>query len=225
MTNPRRVNVLEVTGICGGGLGRHVRGLCEDLLLQGHRVTLVYTPHDIDQALQQFASDRQKEIGFIPLDIRREVSPVSDIRAIDALMRLIRLEGPFDVIHGHSAKGGVIARIAGRFSGVPTVYTPNALIMSSPEISRLQATVYTLIERALGHRATSRIIAVSEEERELILELKLVPNERVVLIENGIDDEDIEYFSTRTACQDMSQKPCTEPIILPADQGDGTDVE
>ncbi len=33
--------------------------------------------------------------------------------------------GRFDIIHGHGAKGGLIARVAGRRLGVPSLYTPH----------------------------------------------------------------------------------------------------
>lgn len=208
-TPENRIRVLEVVGICGGGLGRHVRGLSEGLVEQGHQVTVAYTPHSVDQAFQRFVDDRRHEIRFVPLEIQREISPASDLRAIVRLMRLIRREGPFDVVHGHSAKGGAIARIAGRLFGVPTVYTPNSLIMSSPAVSRTEAAVYTLIERLFGHLATSRLITVSDAEREFILKLKLVPRERLVLVENGIEDENFVGFSPKTVDKPLDERPLT----------------
>lgn len=203
------VNVLEVVGICGGGLGRHVRYLCQDLVAQGNRLTVAYSPHSVDRAFQEFVAERGDEIHFVPLRIRREISPVSDLRAILQLLRLIRREGPFDVVHGHSAKGGAIARIAGCWSGTPTVYTPHSLIMSSPEISGAKAAVYTLIERILGRWATSKIIAVSEDEREFVLKLKLVPANLVTLIENGVEARDFECPSESVICEDITKVPLT----------------
>ena len=209
------MNILQVIGICGGGLGRHVRDLCQDLAAQGNRLTVVYAPHTVDKAFQRFVSERGDEILFIPLRVRREISPISDLRAIVQLLRLIRREGPFNIVHGHSAKGGAIARIAGYLSGIPTVYTPHSLIMSSPEVSHMKVAAYTLIERLLGHWATSKIIAVSEDERELILNLKLVPDsDLVALVENGIENQDFEYSSEESICERISQTPLTFGTIL-----------
>ena len=209
MTNLRPTRILEVVEACGAGVGRHVRALCKGLVARDQEVTVAYAPYRVDEAFQRFLVEYRKEIRFVPLTVRREISPVSDLRAVSQLVNLIREEGRFDIVHGHSAKGGAIARIAGRWCGIPTVYTPHALIMSSPEISRVQATVYTLVERALGHYATSRIIAVSEEERRLILKLGLVPTSRVELIKNGLDDQDFQYFFKRSDCADISQQPLT----------------
>jgi glycosyltransferase involved in cell wall biosynthesis len=153
--------------------------------------------------------DHQNEIRFVPLKIHHGISPASDVRGVAQLLRLIKLEGPFDIVHGHSAKGGAIARIAGRLSGVPTVYTPNGLIMSYPHISRAKAGVYALLERILGYWATSSFVTVSEGERNLILKLKLAPSERITLIENCVNVEDFEYFSEEPTYKDISEKPLT----------------
>jgi glycosyltransferase involved in cell wall biosynthesis len=113
------------------------------------------------------------------------------------------------VVHGHSAKGGTIARIAGRRFNTPTVYTPHGLIMSSPETPRLRAALYTSIEYVLGHWATSRMIAVSEGEREFVRKLRLVPADRIVVVENGLDDEEIPHLSGEGDREDLSRKPLT----------------
>lgn len=195
------MNILQVVESCGAGVGRHVRGLCEGAVTQGHRVTVAYAPHRLDEAFRQFVTNRENKIRFAPLKLKREVSPASDSVGVFRLVRLIQHEGPFDVIHGHSSKGGALARLAGRWSRVPTVYTPHSLIMSSPGVSGAKAIAYTLVERALGNWATSRMIAVSEDEREFILKLKLAPNERVALVGNGLDDGDFEYYAVRRAAR------------------------
>jgi glycosyltransferase involved in cell wall biosynthesis len=171
--------------------------------------------------------DRQNEIRFVPLKIRHEISPMSDLRSVAQLLRLIRLEGPFDIVHGHSSKGGAIARIAGRLAGIPTVYTPHGLIVHYPRTSREKAIIYASIERILGHTATSRVVAVSEGERKLFLKLKLVPKERIVVIQNAIGEELFEYFSETTRQQDLSQKPLTfgSLMILRDVKGPGHLVE
>lgn len=208
------MNILEVVEACGAGVGRHVRGLCRDLAAQGHRLTVAYSPHRTDEAFRRFIVDQQSKIRFVPLNIGQKVSPVSDLRGIFQLLRLIRLEGPFDIVHGHSSKGGAVARIAGRCFGVSTVYTPHSVVMASPEISRGGVAVYTLIERVLGHWATSKVIAVSEDEREFILRLGLVPEDRVAVIENGLDDRVFEYFSREADREDTGQRPLTFGSIM-----------
>ena len=203
------MNILEVVEAWHGGVGRHVCSLSEGLVSEGHRVTVAYSPYHMGPTTRQFMIDHQNEIRFVPLKIHHGISPASDVRGVAQLLRLIKLEGPFDIVHGHSAKGGAIARIAGRLSGVPTVYTPNGLIMSYPDISRAKVSVYALLERILGYWATSSFVTVSEGERNLILKLKLAPSDRITLIENCVKVEDFEYFSEVTTYKDISEKPLT----------------
>lgn len=203
------MHVLEVVEACSAGVGRHVSGLCEGLVAQDHRVTVVYSPRRTDDRFRQFVKECRTEIRFVPVEVRREVSPASDLRGLAKLISLISSEEPFDLVHGHSSKAGAIARIAGRVCGIPTVYTPNGLITSSPEISRLEAMIYTRIERFLGHWATSRIIAVAEEERDSILKLKLVPRDLVALVENGIEEQDFEGFSDKHVHKNLDEAPLT----------------
>jgi glycosyltransferase involved in cell wall biosynthesis len=210
-----KINVLEVVESSGAGVGRHVRYLCEGLIALGHRVTVAYAPYRVDGAFRQFIVTQRDQINFVPLKLRREVSLRTDLASLAQLRRLVKHEGPFDVIHGHSSKGGAIARLAGRWSGIPTVYTPHSLIMSSPEISGAKRAAYTLAERILGACATSKMIAVSEDERDFILRLKLVPKERVALINNGIDDQTFAYFSeSRVDHSATDERPLTFGSIM-----------
>jgi glycosyltransferase involved in cell wall biosynthesis len=191
----------------GAGVGRHVRGLCEGLADRGHRVTVAYSTYRVDAAFRKFVVDRRDEINFVPLRLRREVSPGSDLTSLLQLLRLIRREGPFDIVHGHSSKGGAIARLAGGLSGLPTVYTPHGLIMSSREVSATKRAVYASIERVLGHVATSRIVAVSEGEYEFVIGLRLTRRKRVVLINNGVEARRRENHETTRSSREGAKEP------------------
>ncbi len=210
-----KLKILQVVEACGAGVGRHVRCLCGDLAAQGHHVTVAYAPHRVDVAFRRFMIDRQNEIDFMPLKLLgREISPKADLISLFQLLRLIRLKGPFDIVHGHSSKGGAIARLAGRLAGFPTVYTPHGLAMSS-EVSGAKSAAYALIERTLGYGATSKIIAVSEGEREFILALKLIPGKRVALVNNGVDPWNLEYFSGHKVVRGtIDEKPLTFGSIM-----------
>jgi len=186
------MRVLQVVEACGAGVGRHVRMLCEGLVGRGHRVTLAYSPRRLDEPFRRFVEEGRDGLRPVPLEVGRKVAPVSDLRGVLALARVLRSEGPFDVVHGHSSKGGALARVAGRLAGVPTVYTPHSLILSSPMVAGVEARFYAVAERALGRWATSRFIAVSEDERDFAVGLGLVPASRVAVVENGLEDEDFE---------------------------------
>lgn len=210
-----RVRVLQVVEACGAGVGRHVRRLCEDLAAEGHHVTMAYAPYRADEAFHRFVADEYNEIDFVPLKLKRSISPRSDLAAFVQLLRLTRNRGPFDIVHGHSSKGGAIARLCGRWLGVPTVYTPHGLNMASPEVSGAKRAANAWAERILGHAATSKMIAVSEGERDFILGLNLVSRKRVALINNGVDGRDLDYFSEhRMSNGPIGKRPLTFGSIM-----------
>lgn len=177
-------------------------------------MTVAYAPYRADEAFQRFVADKRNEIDFVPLNLKRAVSARSDLAGFVQLLRLIRFRGPFDVIHGHSSKGGAIARLCGRWLGVPTVYTPHGLNMASISVSGAKKAANAWAERILGHAATSKVIAVSEGERDFILRLNLTPRKRVALINNGLDARDFEYFSEHKLTHAVGQRPLTFGSIM-----------
>ena len=78
---------------------------------QQWQVTVVTHPLRIE-LLQDF------DARVIPLDIRRKVSPLHDLRVLWQLYRLFRRER-FDIVHSIMPKTGLLAMLAALFAGVP----------------------------------------------------------------------------------------------------------
>ena len=101
-----------------------------------------------------------------------------------SIRRYARDFGPFDIIHGHSAKGGALARLAALGSGTPVLYTLHGFILMDPGLRWRKRLFYHAVEWALS-KMTDRIIAVSPEEQRFVIRRGL-GRSRVVLIPNGI---------------------------------------
>jgi glycosyltransferase involved in cell wall biosynthesis len=101
------------------------------------------------------------------------------------LLQLIRRLGPVDLIHGHSSKGGTFARLAARRLGVPSVYTPHAMVTLDPTLVAWQRGLYKRIERWLA-RMTEAIIAVSDDEADHIRSLG-IDSRKLHVVPNGIE--------------------------------------
>jgi glycosyltransferase involved in cell wall biosynthesis len=70
-------------------------------------------------------SEKLQAIGiktYILPAIVREISPWQDLRAIGQFLKLIQEVQP-NLIHAHSSKAGMIARIAGTWAKIPTLFT------------------------------------------------------------------------------------------------------
>lgn len=180
----RPLRVLMVVESCAGGTGRHVLDLAERLIAAGHDVHLLYSTGRIGRFfLQRLPRIAGLKRSVVPM--RTGIHP-SDFTAVRAIRRYLREHGPFDIVHGHSSKGGALARLAAIGTGVPAFYTLHGIIMIDPSLPRWKRRFYQAVEIALSVR-TSRIIAVSPEEAEAAVRCGF-GRSRVTLIPNGVGD-------------------------------------
>jgi glycosyltransferase involved in cell wall biosynthesis len=98
--------------------------------------------------------------------LRRQISPAADLRALWALIELIGA-GRFDVVHTHSAKAGILGRVAAALRRVPIVaHTSHGTVLAEKLSARRRA-VYWSAER-FATSLTDRLFAVSETERGVL---------------------------------------------------------
>ncbi len=182
-----RPRVLMLIECSSGGTGRHVLDLSQSLIERGCEVHLLYSTGRIDRLF----SDRLTAIAglrHMAIPIRTAPHP-SDAGAVWTIRKYLRSAGPFDIIHGHSSKGGALARLAAAGTGVPAFYTLHGLIMMDPCLPRWKWLFYLTIELILSLR-TARIIAVSPEESRAATRLRL-GRKRVLTIPNGVGASDL----------------------------------
>ena len=115
------------------------------------------------------------------VSMQRDPSPLRDLAAFHAIRRLVR-SGEYDLVHAHTAKPGVFARLAAHRAGVPVIYTPHGWYFSYAAGAAARA-LYLRVERRLAPRA-ALIHCVGEEEaatavREGVCDpgrLRVIPN-------------------------------------------------
>ena len=174
------VKILHIIEATFAGVGRHVLDLAGHQGKSGHEVHVVYSPI---RESESFAKERAELRGVTWHSMEIDRSPSArDLRALNRINSIIQNFGP-EVIHGHSTKGGLLARTC-RTRGAKVAYTPNALYTMSPGLSENSHRLVSLLEKGLSKR-TDVFIAVSPEERDHAAELGLIPRS-IVVIPNGI---------------------------------------
>lgn len=156
--------------------------LADGLMARGCEVHLIYSTGRIDARFR----DRLAELKNLPslaLPMRTTPHP-ADFGVVKTVRRYLKQHGPFDIVHGHSSKGGAIARLAALGTGAAAFYTLHGLIMMDPGLSRLKRSLYLAIELGLSLR-TAKIIAVSPEEARAAVRIGLGKS-RVVTVPNGV---------------------------------------
>lgn len=189
------MKILLITEASHAGVGKHVLDMSQGLALRGHTVHLVYSPLRSDELFEKrLAAILGGNLQATSMPMLRSPHP-RDLGAVLRIRSLVRRHGPFDVIHGHSSKGGALARLAGLGAAKVVLYTPHAFITANPEIGKASKVAYGLIEWGLSLLAT-RIIAVSEEEKAHARSLGIAVS-RLEVVENGIDLSACNRFPDR----------------------------
>jgi glycosyltransferase involved in cell wall biosynthesis len=178
-----------------GGIFRHVRDLVEQHNQAGHEVGIVCdssTGGAHEAAL--FAELESKlKLGLVRLPIRRAIGP-QDIAAVKQCYQHIKSLKP-DVLHGHGAKGGAIARIIGtvlRSKGLPVArfYSPHGGSLHYRAKTVMGKAIFTL-ERLLEYQ-TEAIVFVCGFEQWSYKTKVGEPRCAYKLIYNGISDQEFQ---------------------------------
>jgi len=108
--------------------------------------------------------------------LKREIDPISDIRALFSIVREIRRFKPH-IVHTHTAKAGGLGRIAALLTGVPIkVHTFHGHIFKG-YFSGFKTGVFISVERLLA-KFTDRIIAISQTQKDEIVNTYRITDER-----------------------------------------------
>jgi glycosyltransferase involved in cell wall biosynthesis len=137
--------------------------------------------------LTEKVSDLGVKVHIIS-SLKRKINPSSDVRSIQQCVAIIKLVKP-DLIHCHSSKAGVVARIAAWICRTPVIFTAHGWGFD-PRSPQLQRNIALWVEKSLAPIST-KIICVSESDRQLAISLKVTSPNLVVTIHNGIANESI----------------------------------
>ena len=179
-SDPRQISVCHVLEATSGGARRYVLDLIGHLPPERYLSTLVYSSERADAAFYDGLERLEGKVELIRIPMVASLSPAQDLRSTAELTRLFR-KRHFHLIHAHSGKAGLVARVAARAagSGAVVVYSPHG----SPY---RRGHAYLLAERTLGH-FTDRIVAVSPSEREELLACGIGAMEMISVVTGGVD--------------------------------------
>lgn len=180
----RPPRILQVVECAATGVGRHVLDLTEGLLQRGCEVHVVYSPGRCDRVFTERLA-RLPNVRQSVVTMRSRPHP-ADAKAVLAVRRVMREHGPFDVVHCHSSKAGLLARFAASGLGARVVYTPHAIYTMSPNLSPRMRQLYQTAEVSLSW-LTDKIIAVSQAELEECRRLG-IRDTRLALVPNTVGE-------------------------------------
>lgn len=174
-----------------GGIFRHVRDLVIEHSKAGHQVGLLFDNNTGGEHEERQIRELMPHLalGIVRMPIQRSITP-SDIGALYRSYKEIKSLQP-DVLHGHGAKGGAIARLIGsalrvnRYR-VARLYTPHGGTLHYSRRSPVGFIALSL-DRFL-ERLSDSLVFVCDYERRTY-EAKLgVPRVPATMVYNGISE-------------------------------------
>ncbi len=163
-----------------GGAQSHVRDLCQTLQGRVQFTVVIGGPVEESVLGRELAA---LGITVCPMpDMVESLNPLKLWPAVKQLTELIHTHQP-DIVHGHSAIGGLVSRVAAHRAHTPAVYTVHGFGFK-PQVPVVRRTAAALAERMMAHW-TAHMICVSKYERELAYSLAIQP-ERIHVIPNGL---------------------------------------
>jgi glycosyltransferase involved in cell wall biosynthesis len=171
--------------IIGGAQENTLHSCLDAINIYGDDVLLITGP-----ALGPEGSllDRNPDHG-VPValvdSLRRAIHPTHDWRSYRQVKRMLREFRP-DVVHTHSAKGGIIGRFAAHALGVPAiVHTVHGAPLIPGQGGGRQK-FYRWAERTAARRC-HKLVCVADAMTELMLANRIAPPEKFVTIYSGMD--------------------------------------
>lgn len=180
------MKILHITEAYGGGVLSIVNQLANGMASDGHDVVLALSARP--EAPPEWRLALQPQIVVREMPLSREINPVRDVKALLALVRLLKAEKP-DVIHLHSSKAGFLGRVAAWLSGYSskTFYSPHAFAYLAPHLAISKRRLYLFLEK-VGALFGGRLIACSSDEFEEARNLRI----KATVVNNALDLESLD---------------------------------
>jgi glycosyltransferase involved in cell wall biosynthesis len=180
------IKILFILEATSGGTQKHVFDIARKIDKSEFKIDLIYSTKR-NKNFAPLSKDIFNNTYGLPIS---RTGSFSDIRNILNIKKLIK-ENDYDIVHCHSTKAGFVGRLAAYLSKHPNVvYSPHGFMFCDTRI-KLRRLLYLNLEKYLGY-ITNKIIAVSGSERDLALQHKIVPNEKIITLYNSIDPVDFD---------------------------------
>lgn len=185
-SDPHPTRVLRVFSRLNiGGPSIHVILLTAGLRRVGYETTLaVGQETEREGNLDDLATARGVTLTRLA-GLGREIRPVQDVRALIALFRLMRRTRP-QIVHTHTAKAGMLGRLAAVLARVPiVVHTYHGHVLSG-YFGRVRTGLFRAIESSLA-LVSDGLVAVSDSVRDDLVALGVAPPAKMRVMPLGLE--------------------------------------
>lgn len=164
-----------------GGVDVSLRLILENIDSSKFNNIVIHGTEDTDQP---YINNLDESIKDYKLPIQREIRVLKDLNSILKTIKILKIEKP-QIIHAHSAKGGIIGKIAGYVLNIPVLHTPQAYSYLSAE-GKFKKKIYLFIEKCFKF-TNNKILASSQSEQNRAIKEVGYSRDSTLLFNNSIN--------------------------------------
>ncbi|MFA5498526.1 MAG: glycosyltransferase [Candidatus Cloacimonadia bacterium] len=205
----KKLKVLRIiTRLNVGGPTIHTVLLTNYLNTDAFESHLLAGEIEANESDMSYFADRYNVKPIYLPKMRREIRLFDDFRALLRILKIIREIKP-DIVHTHTAKAGMLGRSAAIIAKVPFIYHTFHGNVFKGYFSKSKTQLFISIERFLAKR-TTKIIAISEQQKKELADFKIAPESKIEVIKLGFD------FSSLTNAPTTFETPFRKEYNVPA---------
>ncbi len=192
-----------ITRMIIGGAQENTLLNCLDLIREHGDDVLLITGPSLGPEGDLLSQGRAGElpVRLLPC-LRRAIHPLRDVQSRNALRQTI-LEFKPDVVHTHSAKGGLLGRYIASSLRVPAIVHTVHGAPFHPYQSPLAREFFRRCERWAAKRC-HRMISVADAMTDLMVDAKVAPREKFTTIYSGMDVEPFLTIARTSRCSSIA---------------------
>ncbi|MFW5868713.1 MAG: glycosyltransferase, partial [Armatimonadota bacterium] len=186
MADADRITVCHVLEATEGGTRQYLRDVLLGLPAERFEQTAVVSTLRTPEFAEDIERFREAGIRVEIVEMVREVNREEDVRAYHELREFFGAN-PFDIIHTHSSKAGILGRFAAWRSGnrALRVHAPHAFAFEM-DLPPSRKMLFLNAERIAG-RLTHLLVCTCEGEREIAVRNRIVRPGRAAVVRTGVD--------------------------------------
>ncbi|MCX7927448.1 MAG: glycosyltransferase family 4 protein [Candidatus Omnitrophica bacterium] len=176
---------LVITRMDWAGSADIFRILASNLSLRQYQITCIIGKTNYPtEKTKRFLESYKNKIIFLP-QLVRDIRPLYDIIALIRLWCIFR-KNRFDIVHTHTAKAGVLGRLAAFLAGVRIiVHTPHGHNFYG-YYNRFICWLIILVEKIFAF-FTTKLVVLTELEKHDYLRWAIFPKEKIVVVPTVVE--------------------------------------
>lgn len=132
----------------------------------------------------QIRSNEKFDLIKIP-ELQRAINPIKDLYAFRKLLKIFKKE-IYDIVHTHSSKAGILARLAAKAARVPVVIHTIHGLPFHPHQNNFINKFYIICEK-MSARSSDKIISVCDAMTRKAVQAGVAKEDKFITIRSGMD--------------------------------------